>query len=384
MSNNFLATKNIPLCLPKLPSVDKILPYLEQIDQNRWYSNYGPLIREFQNRASKLFKVKPTQICCASSGTLLLELCLKAMGIDQGCLCIMPAWTFVATPLAAISAQLEPLFVDVDIETQAIDPVKLEENISSISKIKKIGAVIVVSPFGMPLNVKEWDNFTDRTGIPVIIDAAASFDTVLQLPQMQVSSTPIMISLHATKVLGIGEGSIILSTNEKIINQIECLTQFGFPQGIRNAVSFGTNAKMSEYAAAIGLAALDSWSETRSAWHHVSNHYQNLLNRFGIQHMLSASWVPSTCNIILPNQANTMLDALNATGINTRKWWGNGCHQHSIFKQSRTLDLSNTEFLCKSVLGLPFFTDMSVEAINHIVNNLNKVANLLPNKLYAT
>lgn len=359
--------KKIPVCLPKLPTATQILPYLEQIDNNRWYTNYGPLSLDFLSRIAELFQVEKSHVICAVNGTILLELCLKAMKIPEGSLCVMPAWTFVATPLAAAGARLVPYFVDVDDKTLTLDPKKLEDDLPFITQTGPIGAVIVVASFGMPVNVKEWDEFTDRTGIPVIIDAAACFDTILQTPEMQVGHTPMMVSLHATKVLGIGEGAILLSRNEHLISDVQVLTQFGFNKGIRDAVSIGTNAKMSEYAAAVGLAALDNWENTRAAWQTMSSQYQDLLDQAGIAHLLRPGWIPCVCNVIFPNQADFISTELEQLNIMTRKWWGEGCHQQTVFKSCTAMFLKNTEYLRRSVLGLPFYIGMSLDDMTYIV-----------------
>jgi len=373
----------IPICVPKLPLAESIFPYLQQIDTNRWYTNYGPLVCEFLARMASLFNVARTQVISASNGTLMLELCLKAMNIPNHSLCIMPSWTFVATPLAAVNANLRPYFVDVELDTQTIDPIKLEKSLPAILATGEIGAVIAVTPFGMPVNVKAWDDFTERTGIPVIIDAAAGFDAALQLPQMKIGKTPMMISLHATKVMGIGEAAILFSQHEALINQIECLTQFGFPRGVRDAECFGTNAKISEYVGAVGLAALDVWQETRKAWKTISDYYQTCLNEAGIEHTLTHDWVSSTCNVMLPHQANDTILNLEAAGIMARKWYGDGCHQQSVFKNAPYTDLNHTAFLAASNVGLPFYIGMEKNVIEQVVEATAGLMNSSQKKMYA-
>lgn len=360
----------IPVCQPKLPSAEKIVPYLHKIDHNRWYTNFGPLLHEFLLRISQLFKVSHQHVVSGTNGTLLLELCLKAMNIEPGSFCILPSWTFTATPLAVVGAKLEPLFVDVDLESQAIDPHQLLKDLPTLSKNGKIGAVMVTAPFGKPVNVKDWDAFTDKTGIPVIIDAAAAFDSMLQDPAMAIGRTPMMVSLHATKVFGVGEAGLLFSTNENLILHIENLTQFGFPRNVRSSHVLGTNAKISEYVAAVGLAQLDCWHETRLNWLQLINHYQAAFKKAGIQHMLSHKWATTTCNVILPLQADTIASNLNKVGIHTRKWWSEGCHNMPAFGKYPCANLKNTEFLRKSVLGLPLYLGMPTAAINKITEGL--------------
>jgi dTDP-4-amino-4,6-dideoxygalactose transaminase len=190
---------------------------------------------------------------------------------------------------------------------------------------------------------------------------------------MRISKTPVMVSLHATKVLGIGEGAILLSKNEDLITRVESLTQFGFPKGIRSAESYGTNAKLSEYSGAIALAALDNWEATRLSWQKICCHYLTALNKSHIPHTLTSQWVPSTCNLIVANMSTVIAARLNKIGIGVRKWYGDGCHRQSVFKKFKTTALNNTDYLCSSVLGLPFFMAMETENIDYIVNQLNEI-----------
>lgn len=369
-----MTKQDIQVCKPKLPLTEKIVPYLQQIDDNRWYSNFGPLHQKFSARLAQLFQIDTAQMACGTTGTQLLELALRALEITPDSLCVMPSWTFVATPLAALSANLAPLFVDVDLETGALDPVQLLADLPQLLKLGKIGAVIVTAPFGKPVDTLAWDNFTAVTGIPVLIDAAAAFDSMLQSPLMQIRKTPMMVSLHATKVFGIGEGGVLFSTNAELIQRIESMTQFGFLKGQREAQFRGTNIKMSEYTCAVGLAALDDWPATRSAWQAVTSYYQQALKQAGLPSQ-STEWVNSTFNIIVSRQADNLLREMDKHGIMTRKWWGNGCHHQPVFQKSlRASDLANTEILQKSTLGLPFYQDMEYKIIDRIVNSIGELS----------
>lgn len=359
----------LPVCQPSLPKADNILPYLRQIDENKWYTNFGPLLNEFLLRIANLFQIDRQHVMSGTNGTLLLELCLKALNVQPGTLCILPSWTFAATPLAVVAAKLEPLFVDVDLQTQALDPKKLLNDLPALSKKGKIGSVIVIAPFGQPIDVQAWDKFTETTDIPVVIDAAAAFDTILQDSLMRVSRTPMMVSMHATKVFGVGEGALLFSTNEKLIADLVCFTQFGFPLGIRNTHFPGTNAKLSEYVAAVGLAALDGWDATRTQWLKLINHYQTAFDKMGLQHMLSSSWATSTCNVIFPFQADALSTALSKSGIHTRKWWGDGCHQMPAFQTCKKTELKNTDYLSQSVLGLPLYLEMTPQDVMRVIDS---------------
>ncbi|OGT60445.1 MAG: hypothetical protein A3E85_04390 [Gammaproteobacteria bacterium RIFCSPHIGHO2_12_FULL_45_12] len=360
----------IPVLRPKLAGYDKIKPYLERMDESRWYANFGPLLNEFEARVASCLHVTPDMLTTAGNGTLMLTTILNALEIPKGSYCIMPSWTFIATAAATVSAGLTPLFADVDLRSQALDPIYLLEIINKIPK--PIGAIIAVAPFGAPIDIDKWDNFTDRTGIPVVIDAAAGFDTMSQANLMSAGRSPCMLSLHATKVFGIGEGGIAISTNTSLIRLIKTLTGYGFNQD-REAVKPGINAKLSEYSAAVGLAGMDMLEDTMAAWKATINHYITLLNHYKIEHLLSREFATSTCNVILPNMNDVIADKLKAQNIDTRKWWLMGCHQHLAYRHFPKLSsLPSTEWLGKSVLGLPLSTDLSQNQIERIVTQLHQ------------
>lgn len=111
-----------------------------------------------------------------SSGTSALTLALRASAPIPGSLCMMPSWTFSATPHAAREAGLTPYFVDVAPESWALTPEIAAKELQAAPGT--VGAVMPVAPFGAPIDYAGWDSLSDETGIPVVIDAAAAFDTV--------------------------------------------------------------------------------------------------------------------------------------------------------------------------------------------------------------
>ena len=200
------------------------------------------------------------------------------------------------------------------------------------------------------------DHHTDAAEFPVTCPA------VRKQPEMQTGKTPMMVSLHATKVFGIGEGGILLSTNEELIYKVERMTQFGFLKNDHHSHLLGMNGKLSEYACAVGLAVLDEWPESREKWRSLSKCYQSFFKKNSINHMLSTDWVTSMCNIIVSDRAYSLMHQLQDIGISSRKWWNEGCHRQPVFTQAPSLsELSNTEYLQRSVLGIPFYIDMKNE-----------------------
>jgi hypothetical protein len=231
----------------------------------------------------------------------------------------------------------------------------------------EIGAVMPVAPFGRPIDVHAWDRFRAASGVPVVIDAAAAFDTVVA------SATPSIVSLHATKVLGIGEGGFVLCNNIELIRAIRARMNFGF-HGRREAVVEAFNGKLSEYHAAVGLAAMDTWVGDRGEWLAIAARYRQRLaaSRLArLQDGFGETWVSSVCVLDLGRaDADRLEPRLAAAGIETRRWWGAGAHAHPSTAKWPRAPLPVTEALSASTLAVPMFRGMSAADVDRVVDFL--------------
>lgn len=351
----------IPVMRPRLPSARILAPYLERIDSGRIYSNFGPLACTFEDRLSAHYALPADVVSTVANATLGLTLALAAQDARPGTLCLMPAWTFVASAHAAVMAGLTPYFVDVDVETWALDPEAIAAEIARAPDV--VGAVMPVAPFGRPIDIAAWDRFHSRTGLPVVIDAAAGFDA------LKPGAVPAVVSLHATKILATGEGGFVVSTDAALKQEIRGRSNFGFA-GTREATMPAANAKLSEYHAAVGLAALDAWDETRDQWLTVARNYRRAVpasNQIGHQPGNGTDWIATTW-VIDFLEADRVEAALANAGIETRRWWGRGAHLHKATAKFPRTSLPNTDALARSTLGLPFYHDLGSAQVHQIAD----------------
>jgi dTDP-4-amino-4,6-dideoxygalactose transaminase len=358
----------LPVMRPRLPDAQSLLPYLRQIDEARVYGNYGPLNTRLEERLAQHFGASCDAVTTVANATLGLAVALTAQGARPGSLCVMPAWTFIASAQAAILAGLVPYFVDVDPITWALDPSSIAELIEDAPG--DVGAVMPVAPFGRPIDVAAWDWVRAATGIPMVIDAAAGFDTA------RPGTTPAVVSLHATKVLGIGEGGVVVCDDPQLARAIRTRANFGF-YGSREAMVPALNAKMSEYHAAVGHAALDEWECARADWESVANHYRSRLepsSEMRLQEGLGDCWVSSVCVVTLDGpDAESLASRLDAAGIETRRWWGDGAHAHRSTRDLPRTPLPVTERLARTTLGLPCFRDMNLGDIDRVADCMRAI-----------
>jgi len=282
----------------------------------------------------------------------------------------VPSWTFAATPHAARAAGLTPWFIDVDRRTWALNPDHATEILKRMPR--PVSALIVVSPFGAPINVKAWEEFEDRTGVLVVVDAAAAFDTTRR------SHLPFVVSLHATKILGAGEGGFIASTDSQFLERVRACCNFGF-QGSRHAMLAALNAKMSEYHAAVALASLASWPQTRQRHIRIMEWYRRgvaRLERVSLQPKYGHGWVSGTTSVLLPPRTQERVSQnLLQSGIETRLWWGTGCHTQPAFLDCPRGALPVTEELGGRVLGLPHSPGMRKQDVDAVVASLSEALN---------
>lgn len=360
---------------PQLPVAEQLLPYLRRIDEARYYSNHGQLLREFENELARHFGVAPTQLSAVANGTVALSAALLAVQARPGTKCLVPSWTFVASASAIWAANLEPHFVDVSEETWMIDPQALARR----GDLHDVGAVMVVSPFGAPVDTHAWDDFTAQTGIPAIIDGAAAFDTVSSVPAARPGRTPIMISLHATKVFGVGEGGVVISTDDEVMRRFHQICNFGV-WGSPEGQILGYNGKLSEYHAAVGLAAFEGWPQRRVQISGLTQTYIERLSDIPGVSLLpgygNGGWVSCYCNVRVDG-AGSVIERLSELGIETRRWWQSGVHKQRAYAGFSRDALPVTERLGCSVFGLPFYHDMTPAQVDRVVNGLDAASSAL-------
>jgi dTDP-4-amino-4,6-dideoxygalactose transaminase len=367
-----MASNNIPVLKISLPTADQLLPYLRRIDANRIYTNHGPLHEEFIQRLGKHFACNSKAFVCASSGTSAIVGAILAStgraGTDKTN-AVIPALTFTATGLAAEMCGFHPRIVDVSPENWSLDP----DRVRQLPYLDTVGLVIPVAPYGRPIDPHDWEKFHQDTGIPVVIDAAACFESISDNPGKYVSDLPTVMSFHATKSFSTAEGGCVVSKDQELIEKTTISLNFGFIETRESEVP-GINGKMSEYTAAIGLAEFDSWEKKRSSFEQVSYLYNQAAKDRGLEHKLIAS--PQVCssyvlfNADSPEEAKAVKSNLKATGIGFRRWYGNGLHRQKHFWHNAPQACPVADHLAATLLGLPVAPGLDSKCVNLICDQL--------------
>lgn len=362
--------KKIPLLVPKMPIAAQLAPYLEQIDRNKYYTNFGPLNRQLEDRVRAELLSGSDHDCfvtTVSNCTVGLELALQASGLKPGARVLLPTLTFVATATAIIRVGMVPVFADVDPASWALTPEIATRHIANVD------AVMPVSTFGYAHDTVAWDALAASTGKPVIIDAAGAYGN-----QSAGQLVDVVFSFHATKSFGAGEGGAVVSPSAERIARIRRLANFGIDTSIGEIVEVGTNGKMSEYHCAVGLAMYDMWDEIKSARRSLASRYAAALAgrcpQLAFQHKAEEGVYP-LLPVLLPKPfvATAVAAQLFEQGVETRLWYCPPVHTHPATKgYARASDMTVADDIGQRILGLPFHLDLTEGDVNFVVNALAK------------
>lgn len=370
--------KRIPFLKPNLPKKDAYIAYLSQIDESRVYSNYGPLNSRLENRLlSECFEGQGA-ITTVNNATTGLMLAISQTMRRQGKYALMPSFTFAATPLAAMWCGLDPYFIDIRQEDWCMDEEILTETLSKLGE--EVAVVIPYATFGTHLNLTYYSSL-QNSGMPVVVDAAPGFGTIKNNVQFgkQFPGT-VVFSFHATKPFGIGEGGMVYSGNPKTISLIRQAGNFGFSES-KEATTQGLNGKMSEYAAAIGLATLDDFPRKRQARCDVHRLYIGYFEDAGLFdegwrfHKTEGQIPYQFISILCPKRQSSadIVDQLRKSLIESRTYFCPACHQQPRFVHLPHSPLPITEDVAQRILSLPLWEEMKPRDVARVVESINMV-----------
>ena len=359
----------IQVLRPLLPDAERLLSYLRRIDACRTYTNWGPLASEFETRLAAHFDVPYGCVTSAVSGTgALVGAILAATGrtTAERPLAIIPAFTFVATALAAELCGLRPHFVDVDADSWQLQAKAIERH----PFLRQVGLVMPVAPFGRAVPQAPWLEFHRRTGIAVVIDGGASFEAVAQDPATFLGEIPVALSFHATKSFATAEGGCVITANSALSAAVGRALNFGFFEA-RDCGAASTNGKMSEYHAAVGLAELDNWSAKYASLREVAAAYRRQMAAAGLSDRLLVAPDVAGCYALFRcadvAEAAAVVDGLAAANIETRLWYGNGLHRQPYYVDASRDELPVTDRIAPLTIGLPIAPDLPDACIQRVV-----------------
>ena len=230
-----------------LPNKEKYKSYVDKIFESGWLTNSGPLLQKLEQRLADYLGVK--NLILVANGSLALQLAYKALDLKGEV--ITTPFSFAATTSTLAWEGLKPVFADINPDSFNLDPANIEALIN-----QNTSAIVPVHVFGNPCEVETIQAIADKHNLKVIYDAAHAFGTEYKGQSVLNYGDISTVSFHATKLFHTIEGGAVITNDDELVKKIRLLINFGItsPTTIE---SVGTNAKMNEFEAAMGLCVLD-------------------------------------------------------------------------------------------------------------------------------
>jgi dTDP-4-amino-4,6-dideoxygalactose transaminase len=259
--------KPIYVTRPALPPLEEFQKGLSEIWERAWLTNNGPILQTFQSDLAK--HAKTENLCLFSNGTLALQIALQGMGITGDV--ITTPFTFVATTHALFWNKIRPIFVDIEPDYYTLDPALVEAAITPWTS-----AILAVHVYGQPCRMDELQRIARKHGLKLLYDAAHAFGVAVDGQPIGNFGDLSMFSFHATKLFHSVEGGMLTFRDPGLRRLFDYLKNFGF-ENEAEVVMAGTNAKMNELQALMGIQLLRHVGEMVEERRRITETYRALL-----------------------------------------------------------------------------------------------------------
>ncbi|MDY0409353.1 DegT/DnrJ/EryC1/StrS family aminotransferase [Paracerasibacillus soli] len=279
---------------------------------------------------------------------------------------ITTPFTFASSTLAIENCNLKPIFCDIDPNNYTIDVTKIEELITP-----NTSAILAVHVFGNPCDVYAIDAIAKKHKLKVIYDAAHAFGVEIDGKGIAEFGDVSMFSLHATKVFNSIEGGILAFRNRELVNKLGSLKNFGL-SGDGEVIFQGTNAKMNEFQAAMGLCNLKTVNSDLEKRRTLYKEYENGLKDVSFIQLMetyedvkyNGSYFPIRFSSI--ELRDHFFGVLKKYNVMSRKYFYPLTNEFT-FDKNLSSKTPISKHISNGILALPLYTDLSVETVRKIV-----------------
>ena len=351
---------------PNMPNKEKVLAKFAQVLDNQWLTNMGPLSLELEDRIASMLEVK--HCICVCNATIGLELLQRALNLKGEV--IIPSFTFIATAHSLRWQGIHPVFCDVRMEDHLIDPTKIEELITP-----RTTAIMAVPIWGQPCDYVALQKIAKKHGLKLIFDSAHAFGCKSGDKYLGGFGDAEVFSFHATKVFSTGEGGAITTDSDDLAETLRLMRNFGFEQK-DTVIKIGTNAKMSEFAAAYGLAHLDALEAIIDHNKQIHKAYKEEFISFDEFKLLDYSFhgVSNYQYVVAAVPAHlrdSLLEYFHKHGILLRRYFHPACHRMEPYAsddQYSGISLPNTEKISSEIVIFPTGKQMTQINVREFAN----------------
>ncbi|MBK8102681.1 MAG: DegT/DnrJ/EryC1/StrS family aminotransferase [Cellvibrionales bacterium] len=359
---------------PNRPDKAVFMQHADDIWESAWLTNNGPKVQAFEAALCQILGVKHAIPVC--NATIGLQIAIRALGMRGEV--IVPSFTFIATAHSLEWQGITPVFCDVDPVTHCMDSQKIEQLITS-----RTTGIMPVHVWGNVCNVEAIEAIAKKHTLKILYDAAHAFGCDHKGKMVGGFGDAEVFSFHATKVLNTFEGGCITTNNDEVARVIRLMINFGFV-GKDQVTHIGSNGKMSEISAAMGLASLEAFDGFVA---HNRRNYQHYRRRIAEIPSLSLVEYNETgkhnFHYIIVKVAegagisrDNIVQVLEAENVLARRYFYPGCHRmepYCSYYPNAGLLLPESEKLTGALLCLPNGKATTAEEIDGVCELLDFV-----------
>ncbi len=357
---------------PNLPDQRKLFSRIERVLESKWLTNDGTNVQEFEKRIADFIGVRNCIATC--NATVALEILARAADL-QGEV-IVPSFTFVATAHSLQWLGIRPVFCDIAADTHCLDPDRIEALITD-----RTTGIIGVHVWGRPCKVDHLSQIAQDHRLKLFFDASHAFGCSYQDRMIGSFGDAEVFSFHATKFLNTFEGGAIVTNNDYLADTMRQMRSFGFID-YDSVVSVGTNGKMNEVCAAMGLSSLDEMDDfiaVNRTNYHIYKRALPRTNGFLMMHYDEDAKNNFQYVVVkieeesLGLSRDEILSILWKENVLARRYFYPGCHKMEPYRTMYDLEnreLPITDHVAKQVLCLPTGTAVTSDRVLQICDLL--------------
>jgi dTDP-4-amino-4,6-dideoxygalactose transaminase len=353
---------------PNIGNRQRFLDLMNDMLDRRWFSNDGPYVKEFEKKIAEYLGVKHCIVMC--NGTIALEIAIRALELKGEV--IVPSFTFIATAHSLQWQEITPVFCDIDHRTHLLDPKSVEKMITP-----RTSGILGVHTWGRPCAIEALSDVAQKHNLKLLFDAAHAFGCSYNGRMIGNFGSAEVFSFHATKFFNTLEGGAVVTNNDDLAKKMRLMKNFGFA-GYDNVVYIGTNGKMNEASAAMGLTNLESVDEFVAINRRNYECYNSCLKDIpGIKLLCYDDHEKQNYQYIILEvdeseaglSRDELLKVLHSENVLARRYFYPGCHRmepyRSYFPHAHLL-LPVTEEVAKRVMVLPTGSTIDPQSIDTI------------------
>ena len=353
----------LPFVRPSVPPLERVTARLAPSYERGMLTN-GPLVRELEGAAAARLGVD--HVVAVSSCTAGLMLTLRALELEGPV--IVPSFTFSASGHAVAWNGLDPLFVECDPTSLQVDTAAVAADIAGAS------AVLATHVFGAPCPAETLETIAERTGIPVVFDAAHAFGALRGERRVGTFGAAEVFSMSPTKVVVAGEGGLVATNDADIAASVRIGRDYGNP-GDYDTLFVGLNARQSELHAAVALESLTGFDERLERRRAIARRYREALADVpgvSVQRIDAGDTSTFKDFTIMISEAEFglsrahFLHALIADGIDTRCYFSPPLHRQQSYAKLAERDLPVTDSVAAQVVSLPIYEALADADIDRV------------------